>query len=89
MESGDEAFLAFIIIWMIVSSLIICYRGDRSTTSPPETIIYETPQPQQDIETGQIKVLTFKDIKEEEEEGGCDSWLEQNRSCPNCRRSVD
>ena len=63
-----------IIIVIILIACGSCCCGICAPHLPPE-LIYQTPRPQQDIETGQEKGLMFKDIKEE----GCDK-----RSCQIC-----
>ncbi|CAA7049655.1 unnamed protein product [Microthlaspi erraticum] len=120
MDDVLKPYLIVITIGIIIIILIIWCDSPIPTELPPETI-NQTPQPQEDIETGQRKVSIFKDIKGEEEEGcgkrccpicleeyeddheirrlkKCghvfhrfcvDSWLERDRSCPSCRRSVD
>ncbi|CAG7896599.1 unnamed protein product, partial [Brassica rapa] len=53
-----------IIIVIILIACGSCCCGICAPHLPPE-LIYQTPQPQQDIETGQEKGLMFKDIIEE------------------------
>ncbi|ESQ30265.1 hypothetical protein EUTSA_v10011950mg, partial [Eutrema salsugineum] len=67
------------LIGIIFTIAIVCAQRNRTSPSvlPPETI-RQTPQPQQDIETGQTKILMFKDIEKEEREG-CGK-----RICPIC-----
>ncbi|CAH8384408.1 unnamed protein product [Eruca vesicaria subsp. sativa] len=79
MDDIKIAIVEVIIFFMIVCCCRCCCTG--STELPPE-LIDQTPQPQQDIETGHTKGLLFRDIKkeeEEEEEEGCDK-----RCCPIC-----
>ncbi|XP_010462032.1 PREDICTED: RING-H2 finger protein ATL33-like [Camelina sativa] len=85
MDTPEEILIVFFIISLIVICCGSCC-GDVSSTQtglpPPETI-HQTPQPEQDIETGHRKALVYKDIKEEEggrgeEEGG------GKRFCPIC-----
>ncbi|CAH8384406.1 unnamed protein product [Eruca vesicaria subsp. sativa] len=74
----EDVDIACIVITIIAVIIIIacgsCCCGTCVPDLPPE-LIHQTPQPQQDIETGQKKGLVFKDIKEE----GCDK-----RCCPIC-----
>lgn len=84
MDTTEEILIGFFIMALIFTVFANCFNGKSPTSTgiPPETI-HQTPPPQQDIETGPMKALMFKDIKEEEEggeedEGGC------NRFCPIC-----
>ncbi|KAL0853485.1 hypothetical protein Bca101_058637 [Brassica carinata] len=79
MEDIDKVILELTIfsVFFIICCCCCCRTG--SIELPPE-LIDQTPQTQQDIETGQIKGLLFKDIKEKDEgEEGCDK-----RCCPIC-----
>ncbi|ESQ30266.1 hypothetical protein EUTSA_v10011984mg [Eutrema salsugineum] len=77
----DIVYILIIYVIMIIIAMImdICDQHNRTSPSvlPPDTI-HQTPQPQQDIETGQTKILMFKDIEKAEGEG-CGK-----RICPIC-----
>lgn len=79
METDAQIFLLFSIGTIIMILVSSCGGGSTSPTGLPAETIDQTPQPQQDIETGQRKVLMFKDI--EQEEGGgkqfCSICLEE------------
>ncbi|CAH2036438.1 unnamed protein product, partial [Thlaspi arvense] len=86
MDTFDKVNLWILVIgWVIIIIYAFCKSCNSPTESPAET-----PQPQQDIETGQRrnsrKVLMFKDIKEEEEEGEGEGEGEGcgKRFCPIC-----
>ncbi|KAG2328307.1 hypothetical protein Bca4012_037353 [Brassica carinata] len=66
METDAQIFLLFSIGTIIVILGFSCGGGSTSPTGLPAETIDQTPQPQQDIGTGQRKVLMFKDIKQEE-----------------------
>ncbi|KAH0913999.1 hypothetical protein HID58_028445 [Brassica napus] len=77
MDDIDIAILELtIFMFMIICCCCCCRTGPVEL--PPQ-LIDKTPQTQQDIETGQIKGILFKDIKEKEEEEGCGK-----RCCPIC-----
>ncbi|CAA7049656.1 unnamed protein product [Microthlaspi erraticum] len=84
METEAVVFIVFIIVWMMMMIIVIFSNCCRTRTSPtelpPETIHHQTPQPQQDIETGTREVLIFKDIKDDEEEERGSG----KRICPIC-----
>ncbi|CAF2056789.1 probable E3 ubiquitin-protein ligase RHA4A [Brassica napus] len=80
METVDQIFLLFSIGMIIIILVFSCGGDSTSPTGLPAETIDQTPQPQPDIETGQRKVLMFKDIEQEEEGGGkqiCSICLEE------------
>ncbi|KAL0680110.1 hypothetical protein Bca4012_008091 [Brassica carinata] len=79
MDDIDIAILELTIFAMVMIICCCCCCRTGPVELPPQ-LIDKTPQTQQDIETGQIKGILFKDIKEkEEEEEGCGK-----RCCPIC-----
>ncbi|KAL1210946.1 E3 ubiquitin-protein ligase ATL6 [Cardamine amara subsp. amara] len=77
MNDYDKVLSGCFIIAVIIVLIISCCTSPTVLVLPPETI-QQTPQPQQDSETGHMQVLMFKDLNEEEEEGNGKS------SCPIC-----
>lgn len=80
MEDIDKAILEFTIFFFFTIICCCCCcrcRCNGSVELPPD----QTPETQQDIETGLIKGLLFKDIKEkdDEQEEACGK-----RCCPIC-----
>ncbi|KAF2582836.1 hypothetical protein F2Q68_00006795 [Brassica cretica] len=78
MDDIDIAILELTIFAMFMIICCCCCCRTGPVELPPQ-LIDKTPQTQQDIETGQIKGILFKDIKEKEEEEGCGK-----RCCPIC-----
>ncbi|WZZ47502.1 hypothetical protein YC2023_043761 [Brassica napus] len=69
MDDIDIAILELTIFAMFMIICCCCCCRTGPVELPPQ-LIDKTPQTQQDIETGQIKGILFKDIKEKEEEEG-------------------
>ncbi|CAG7875495.1 E3 ubiquitin-protein ligase ATL31, partial [Brassica rapa] len=79
-ETVDQIFLQFSIGMIIIILVSSCGGDSTSPTGLPAETIDQTQQSQQDIETGQRKVLVFKEIEQEEEGGGkqfCSICLEE------------